>query len=243
MERIQLLILSQDSELLALLRAILQDVAAESCHLPVDPARAFESLASRHFDGIILDCDDVASAKQILARIREGPSNRQSPVVAVLSGTAEMRAFRKGGANFCICRPISLENIRTQLNKAFDVIQREHRRYFRYPVSQPLFLGAEKDAVTSARLINVSAEGMAVSVLRPIKLQGTVRSRFDLPSIEPYQVEATADVIWADAEGRVGIKLLNMPSEARRKYSEWLDVLHAQLEFRRFAEEVGPSNA
>jgi len=243
MDRSELLILSQDPTLVGLIRTVQQDLGLAGCYLPINPPRAFEVLGSRHFDGIILDCDDVASAKQILAKIREGPSNRQSPIVAVLNGTAEMRAFQKEGANFCICRPISLENIRAQLNKAFDVIQREHRRYFRCPVSLPLFLGAEKDGLTSARLMNVSAEGMAVLVRRPVQLQGTVRLRFDLPSIVPYRVEATGDVIWADAEGRVGIKLSHMPSEARRKYSEWLDVLHAQLEFRRFTEEARPSNS
>jgi len=58
-----------------------------------------------------------------------------------------------------------------------------------------------------------------------------------LPSIEPYSIEAKGEVVWTDAEGRMGIKLSHIPVEARRKYTEWLDVLHAQHEFRRLSEE------
>ena len=48
--------------------------------------------------------------------------------------------------------------------------------------------------------------------------------------------------IFPDAEGRMGIKLAHMPAEARRKYAEWLDVLHAQHEFRRLPEDASQGN-
>jgi len=56
--------------------------------------------------------------------------------------------------------------------------------------------------------------------------------------MEPYRIEARGEVVWADAEGRMGIKLSHMPDEAERRYTEWLDVLHAQHEFRRRTEEA-----
>ena len=59
-----------------------------------------------------------------------------------------------------------------------------------------------------------------------------------MPSMEPYRIEARGEVVWADAEGRMGIKLSHMPDEAERRYTEWLDVLHAQHEFRRRTEEA-----
>ena len=74
-----------------------------------------------------------------------------------------------------------------------------------------------------------------------MKAEGTVNFSFDLPSIEPYRIEAKREVAWADAEGRIGIKLSHMSEEARRRYAEWLDVLHAQLEVRRLTEAASQS--
>jgi hypothetical protein len=122
-------------------------------------------------------------------------------------------------------------------------MQKEHRRYFRYAVSLPLFVGAEKERFTSARLINVSAEGLAILLRRSARLEGAVSLRFDLPSIDPYRIDAEGEIAWTDAEGRMGIKLSHMPPEAKRKYAEWLDVLHAQLELRRLTEEASRCKA
>ena len=242
MDRLQLLILSQDTSLVGLVRAALQDLPVAGCYSGTDSTRVFELLGSRHFDGIILDCNDLACAQEILMRIRRGPSNQQTPVIAIVKAATDMRPIQDSGANFNVCKPVSPGTIKEQLNKAFDAMQREHCRYFRYAVSLELFVGTDKEGLTSARLINVSAEGLAVLLRRFTKPAGAVSLRFDLPSIEPYRIEAKGEVAWADAEGRVGIKLSHMPEEARRKYAEWLEVLHAQHEFRRLTEEASQCN-
>jgi len=139
-----------------------------------------------------------------------------------------------------VLKPVSPGTIKAQLNKAFDALQKEHRPYFRYTVNLPIFVGTEKEGFTPARLINVSAEGMAVLVRRSAQLEGAVSLRFDLPSIDPYRIAAEGEIAWTDAEGRMGIKLSHMPVEARGKYAEWLDVLHGQHEFRRLTEEAMP---
>ena len=79
-------------------------------------------------------------------------------------------------------------------------------------------------------------------VRRSAKPEGAISLRFDLPSIDPYRIDAEGEIVWADAEGRIGVKLSHMPEEARRKYAEWLDVLHSQHEFRRLTEEVSQGN-
>jgi len=238
MERLQLLIFSQDSNLVGLVRAALQDLGVAGSYFDTDSTRALDVLRSRHFDGIILDCTDLACAQEILTRIRRGPSNRQTPVIAIVNDVTDMRAIQSSGASFNVCKPVSPATLKAHLNKAFDAMQKEHRRYFRYAVSLPLFVGAEKEGFTSARLINVSEEGLAVLLQRSARLEGAVSLRFDLPSIDPYPVDAEGEIAWTDAEGRIGIKLSHMPAETRRKYDEWLDVLHSQHEFRRRTEEA-----
>jgi hypothetical protein len=155
----------------------------------------------------------------------------------------DLRAVQNYGVNFNVFKPVSAGTIKEQLNKAFDALQKEHRRYVRYTVSLPLFVGTAKDGFTPARPINVSAEGMAVLVRRSPKLEAAVSLTFDLPSIDPYRVAAEGEIAWSDAEGRMGIKLSLMPAEARRKYREWLEVLHGQHEFRRLTEEAKATRA
>jgi len=214
-ERLQLLIFSQDSSLVGFVRAALQDLGVAGAHFDTDSARTLEILRSRHFDGIILDCNDLACAREILTRIRGGPSNRQTPVTAIVNDATDLRGIQSSGANFNVCKPVSPATLKAHLNKAFDAIRKEHRRYFRCAVSVPLFVGTEKDGFTSARLINVSAEGLAVLLRRSPKLEGTVSLRFDLPSIEPYRIDAEGEIAWADDESRMGIKVSHMPQEAR----------------------------
>jgi len=242
MEHFQLLIFSRDSSLVGLVRAALQDLGVAGSYFDTDSARVLEVLRSRHFDGIILDCSDLARAQEILTRIRRGPSNRQTPVIAIVNDATDMRAIQASGANFNVCKPVSPATLKAHLSKAFDAMRREHRRYFRYAVSLPVFVGAEKEGFTSARLINVSAEGLAILLRRSARLEEAVSLRFDLPSIDPYRIDAEGEIAWTDAEGRIGIKLSHMPAEARRRYAEWLDVLHAQHEFRRLTEEASQGN-
>lgn len=159
MDRLQVLILGQDPNLVRIVRAALEDLGIAGCHSCTDSAPTIEVLARQHFDGIILDCDDLARTWAILAKIRKGPSNRQSPVTALLNSPADLRAIQNRGPNFNVLKPVSPETIKKQLTKAFDALQKEHRRYCRYKVRLPLFIGTEKEGFTSARLINVSTEG------------------------------------------------------------------------------------
>ena len=107
MERLQLLIFSQDSSLLGLVRPALQDLGVAGSYFDTDSTRRLEVLRSRHFDGIILDCTDLARAQEILTGIRRGPSNRQTPVIAIVNDATDMRAIQSSGANFNVCKPVS----------------------------------------------------------------------------------------------------------------------------------------
>ncbi len=237
MDRLEVLIFGPDPNLFRIVRAAVEDPGIAACHFSTDPDQAIEVLARRHFDGIILDCEVLASAQQVLSRIRKGPSNRQSPVIAILNGPAALPAIQNYAAVFAVFKPVSAATIKKQLNKALEAMQEEYRRYFRYPVTLELLIGTGENART-AELMNVSAEGIAVRLSRSFRPEGMLNLRFDLPSIDPYRIEAVGEVIWTDAQGRMGIKLSHMPLEAKQRYTAWLDVLYSQHELRRLREEA-----
>jgi CheY-like chemotaxis protein len=247
MDRLEVLNFGPDPNLFRMVRAALEDPGIAACHFSTDPAQAIEVLARRHFDGIILDCEVPASAQDVLSKIRKGPSNRQSPVVAILNDRAALPAIQNYAAVFTVLKPVSAATIKKQLNKALHAMQEEYRRYFRYAVTLPLLIGAAKNSVTAemmnaelmnAELVNVSAEGMAVRSSRSFRPEGMLSLTFDLPSIDPYRIEAVGEVVWTDAQGRMGIKLSHMPLEARQRYTAWLDVLYSQHELRRLNQEA-----
>jgi CheY-like chemotaxis protein len=233
-ERLQVLVLTTEPGLLDLIRTALREFGATHYCAGVDPARVSEILGRNHFDGIILDCDDIANAEKIIMRVRKGPSNRQSPVIAIANDLAALQATKNWGASLSIPKPVPGAGVWLELNSAFEAFQKEYRRYTRYSVRLPLLIGTEKDGYVAASVLNVSSEGMAVLVRTPPKKE-SVTLKFELPSIEPYPVEANGQIIWIDPKGCVGIKLVRMSLEAHRRYQEWLSVLHGQFEFRRFS--------
>jgi CheY-like chemotaxis protein len=220
-----------------IVRAGLQDLTVTGSFCSLDSTETSETLRCRHFDGIILDCNDPEWCREILTKIRTGGSNRQSPVIAIVNSVQETPALQKSGVNQTICKPLSSDTLKSHLRSALDAMQSEHFRYFRYPVSLPVLVGAAYTDLAAGRLLNVSQEGLALRLKIPPKPGGAVIVRFDLPSIEPYLIEAKGEIAWGDADGRIGVKISHMPADACRRYEEWLDVLDAQLEFRRFTED------
>jgi len=79
-ERLQVLILVQDPETVALVRATLENLGVTASYFSPDSTAASEVLASHHFDGIILDCADPEWSREMLKKIRTRRSNRQSRV-------------------------------------------------------------------------------------------------------------------------------------------------------------------
>jgi len=116
----------QDPNLFGLSGLPLKTWAIAGYHSRTDSVQAIEILDRRHFDGITLDCDDLACVQKILTKIRTLSSNRLSPVIAILNGMTELRAIQNCGANFNVCKPVSSGTIKAQLNQALDPMRREN---------------------------------------------------------------------------------------------------------------------
>jgi hypothetical protein len=56
--------------------------------------------------------------------------------------------------------------------------------------------------------------------------------QFDLPSLEPFTVQAKGEVVWADTGGLLGVRFLYMGEDSGQRLQEWLGQLYAQMELR-----------
>src|ERR1700736_5734998 len=99
------LVVTCDSTLLGQIKANFTARRA-SLDLRQDSASAVELASRRHWDGLIIDCDDVAGGREALVSIRKGRSNQETLIVAVVNGLTKAETALDLGANFVLNKPI-----------------------------------------------------------------------------------------------------------------------------------------
>lgn len=199
-----------------------------------DAGEAIESLARRKHDAVVLDCDNVTGAIDVLKTLRNAASNRSAIAFAITNRkTSQTEAFAMG-ANFVLEKPLSMDRVARSIKAAHGLILRERRRYERRRIDVGVSLIVPGSEQISAAVANLSEGGMAVKLIRPAPVTGTVRVRFQLPD-SSNTIEAKSEIAWCDPEGkRIGVRFLEMSPQAHREMDRWLEkeadvTEHAQL--------------
>ncbi|MGE5204810.1 MAG: PilZ domain-containing protein [Chlamydiota bacterium] len=229
--RLQCLLVTQEHELLELVQPALADSAID-IEVRADAGSAQEICDRRHLDGFLIDCDDVPGGRQLLATIRGSGSNRMSIIFAVVNGSTSVSLAMEQGANFVLGKPLAPERFQAYLKVARVSMEREHRRYFRFSVNLPVHVVAADEEGVEGHIVNLSEGGLALRLAPGSTAQGTVRLEFELPSIEPFKLQAKGEVVWGDPGGLLGVRFLYMGEESRQRLMEWLGQLYAQVELQ-----------
>lgn len=215
------LLLSQDTDVVRILRSTLEKISIE-VEVCEEVTRASQILSTRKLDAVIVDCDDVQGGVELLQELRATPSNKASVAFAVLNGkkTTTQQAFGMG-VNFVLQKPVTGLNAARCFNAALNFMERERRRYYRQPVEMPVtvFLLEKQWNATST---NISEGGMAIILSEPLPKQGNPRLRFTLPE-EKANLEIESVMAWSDVEGRVGLRFVNLPQSSRQILEQWLN--------------------
>lgn len=227
---LQCLTVTRDLDLLGRIKSNLSEHEA-SLDLRQDSASAVELASRRHWDGVVIDCDDVPGGPEAITKVRNSHSNRQTMIFAVVNGVTRVDAALDLGANFVLSKPVQETRLRNVLDVAIPKMEREHRRYFRYDADLDVRLWNHDGQTFSARMKNVSEGGLAIKPVDPVRLEGVINLEFEVPSVEPQAFHAKADVVWSDAFV-AGLRLLYVDKDSGRALQAWLDSLEAQLQFR-----------
>jgi CheY-like chemotaxis protein len=209
-----------------------------SLDLRQDSASAVELASRRHWDGLIIDCDDVAGGTEALVNVRRSRSNQETLIIAVLNGSTNTETALDLGANFVLCKPIEESRLRGVLDIALPKMEREHRRYFRYDIDLPVRFQNHLGQSFSTKMKNVSEAGMAIKLVDPVHLKGVVPVDFDIPSVQPQAFHAKADIVWSDSFA-MGLRFLHIEKDCELALRSWLSSLEAQLQFRDSTERIG----
>jgi len=215
------LLLSQDSEVVRILRPTLEKLSIE-VEVCQEAKKASEILISEKFDAVIVDCDDLKGGLEVLQGLRATPSNRNSVTFALLNGkkTTTQEAFGMG-VNFVLQKPISTLNASRCFHAALNFMVRERRRYYRQPVKMQVTVGlGDKDL--KATSTNISEGGIAIIVQQALPKSAAPRLQFTLPETK-LSMDVEAEVAWADIKGHVGLRFLNVPQSSQGLLEKWLD--------------------
>lgn len=236
--RLQSLLVTQEHELLEMVRPALENSGIE-IEVRADAASASEICQRRHLDGFLIDCDDIPRGGELLATIRGSGSNRMSTIFAVVNGKTSISQAMEEGANFVLGKPLAPERFQAYLQMARVSMEREHRRYFRFAVNLPVRVCAADESWAEGRMVNISEGGLALRLALGSAPQGTVRMEFALPSLEPFTVQAKGEVVWGDTGGLLGIRFLYMGEDSQQQLQDWLTQLYAQMELHGAGEARG----
>jgi DNA-binding response OmpR family regulator len=215
------LLLSQDAELVRVIRPTLEKLSidVEICQ----EARAgADILISDKFDAVIVDCDDLNGGLAVLQGLRNTPSNKNSVAFAILNGkrTTTQEAFGMG-ANFVLQKPISLLNASRCFHAALNFMLKERRRYFRQPVKMQVKVVLESKTV-NATSTNISEGGIALMLREALPKGTTPHLKFSLPDSNLH-MEVEAEVAWTDVKGLAGFRFHNVPQNSQIALEQWLD--------------------
>jgi DNA-binding response OmpR family regulator len=215
------LLLSQDTELLRVIRPTLEKLAID-VSVCQDARAGSDILISDKFDAVIVDCDDLSGGLALLQGLRNTPSNKNSVAFAILNGkrTTTQEAFGMG-ANFVLQKPISSLNASRCFHAALNFMLKERRRYFRQPVTMDVKVVLEGKTLT-ATSTNISEGGIALLLREALPKGATPVLKFALPE-SSIKFEVEAEVAWANFKGLAGLRFHHVPKAAQAQLEEWLD--------------------
>jgi ActR/RegA family two-component response regulator len=215
------LLLSQDTELVRVLRPTLEKLSidVEICHQAKAGA---DILISDKFDAVIVDCDDLSGGLALLQGLRSTPSNKNSVAFAILNGkrTTTKEAFGMG-ANFVLQKPISALNASRCFHAALNFMLKERRRYFRQPIKMQVQVVLENKTL-NATSTNLSEGGIALMLHDAVPKGAAPILKFALPGTT-IRIEVEGEVAWSDVKGLAGFRFHNVPKSSQMELEHWLD--------------------
>jgi len=226
--------MSRDPEVIRVLRPTLEKMAIE-----VEVCRGARSgneiVSTEKFDAIIVDCDDLQGGLDVLRELRKTASNKSSATFAILNGKTNTQQAFEMGANFVLQKPISALSATRCFSAALNMMTRERRRYFRYPVEITVTVSLGQGEELKAVSTNIRFRG---------KLPNGKISKvhFTVPGTSA-ELGPKGEMAWSDGSGRCGIRFVDLPENARERLENWLAERMQQMAQVATAETQKPESA
>lgn len=203
------LIASRDAEVVAILSRVLQTrgIGAEHCD---DLEAALARVSEQRFVMLLVDSENEAAAIDFVIQTRATAPNSTTLIVALVDSRNETRELFERGVNFVMYKPISAERAGESLQAAWSLLPRDRRKKERTHVSSQASITFATTENAPVPLLNLSEDGIAIHSQNKMPPPCRVYFQFALPG-QPAAVRLSAEVIWQDWRGRVGLHLRMCP--------------------------------
>jgi TonB family protein len=165
----QALLFCPDERTAHVVSQVLSEVefSVESCN---EPFAAVKRLMAKHFDAIVVDCDNEQNATLLFKSARNSGSNQNSLSVALVEGQAGVAKAFRIGANLVLTKPINVEQSKGTLRVARGLLRKAE-------AAKPAVTPSAAPSKTSADLPHLSASPMQKS---PLALPEEPEAAFEL---------------------------------------------------------------
>jgi len=151
--------------------------------------------------------------KQAILRALEKVNGHQG-LAAELLGISRRTLSRK-------LKTYSIQQKQLQAESPLGRLGGSEQHYFRATLDLPVSISTPEGEFT-ARALNVSVGGMALDgVAKPLQLSNGFKLRFTLPDTLEI-IETDARMVWADPEGKTGIRFVEFHNESQARLKSWL---------------------
>jgi hypothetical protein len=158
----------------------------------------------------------------MLDSVKALPACKNSLRIVLADRETPLGAAFSTGTHLVIYKPISADRLRNSLRALCNLIGRRHKREFdRIRVRVPALVQIPGNSRVSASILDISEGGIALSTQQAIPTMKTVGVQFALPG-RTGMITASAEVVWNDVRGRIGVQFVNMEPASRKVLCEWV---------------------
>jgi len=234
--RPKIIVVEDDPSSLQLMGDVLGRMGAEP-RLLGNPVQAAELIKREKFDGAFLDLRmPEMDGIELARRIRRSHSNSRIPIVMITGvGAGVVKDSFGVGINFYLQKPVTIERLRHLLNATRGAMLAERRRYQRAPVNLSVRVKWE-GGQSSGHSVNLSSEGMLLSLSQPPPEGTEVETEFQLPGLpDIFRISGRVTRVLAgpapgETEGfGVALQFRHTQRKVREQLADYVDKTLAAL--------------
>ena len=168
-----------------------------------------------------MDGDSTKDVTRLLKETRSSRLNETTLAIAVVSSQESIRELFSLGVSFVLYKPVAYERALSSLRAARAVMRKEKRKKSRAPVHAQALVDYANVEREKATLIDLAADGMAVSFGKKLPPTSKVYFQFTLPG-QKSPIRLSGQVVWQEWNGRAGVQFADVPKSSRRLLDEFL---------------------
>ena len=180
---------------------------------------AIKLLDRQKFEAVIVDLQLGEEARLVMGHLHLSRANRTAVSFAITPEEATLA--RRPNSTFVLQRPLSIASVGHTLRAAYGLVVRERRRYFRCPVTVPVYVDARGPKELSCQTVNISEGGIAIRCSTALDSNSPLRVRFSLPD-HSTTLFADAKVCWWGESMLFGLEFQSLAQPQRSELQEWL---------------------